>query len=135
MKPPHEPPDLLHHLADDAASLPGLAAAEARRARSLRIRHRRSAALAITVLITAASAWHLIPSSPHAARVPTPPSPQPAPPLVIARTPQQAASDPLPLPDGLSPEQEKVVTAARGLPIVLIRHTSGKVARIHVIAQ
>ena len=55
--------------------------------------------------------------------------------FVIVRTEEQARNEPLPLPDGLTEDQANVVKAARGLPLLLVRDSFGKVERIHVIAR
>jgi hypothetical protein len=54
---------------------------------------------------------------------------------VIMRTEEQARHEPLPLPDGLSSDQAKVVLAAQGLQLVLVRNSAGKVVRIHFIER
>ena len=54
---------------------------------------------------------------------------------VKVQTEEQARNSPLPLPDGLSREQQRVVEAARGLPLLLVRDSAGKVTRIHVIER
>ncbi len=54
---------------------------------------------------------------------------------VKMQTEKQAMNDPLPLPDGLTKEQENLVKAARGLPLLFVRDSAGKVMRIHVIER
>ena len=151
MKTPADPNDpLLRSLADEAADLPLKAAGEARRTRALRMNQRRQVALAITVLFCGVCSWQIyaprdrsqepvaIQKSPDAPmntdRQTAPPSPQLGK-FVIVRTEEQARNEPLPLPDGLTANQAKVVLAAQGLPLLLVRDSSGKVARIHVIER
>lgn len=150
MKTPPDPVDpLLQSLAEEAADLPLKAANEARKARALRAKHRRQIAIAVTVLFCGVSAWQMLPTmdtgrelvvnrqSPDAlasARRQTSSSSQLGE-YLIARTEEQARNEPLPLPDGLTEEQANVVKSARGLPLLLVRDSVGKVARIHVIER
>jgi len=140
MKTPAAPNDpLLRSLAEEAADLPLKAAGEARRTRALRVKRHRQATLALTVLFCAVCAWQpyaprdrgrelvAVQNSPHASMNLTK--------HVIVRTEEQARNAPLPLPDGLNANQAKVVLAAQGLPLLLVRDSSGKVARIHVIER
>lgn len=159
MNTPREPNDpLLQSLADEACDLPLRAAHEARARNMHHLRHRYLAAAAVTILFVGVCAWSLItmpepPSSSVAMRPaapqenptePTAPSPSPAiakhdpsvpspRDFVKVQTEEEAANDPL--PDGLDREQQEVFKAARGLPLLLVRDSSGKVARIHVIAR
>ena len=71
---------------------------------------------------------------PHVPEPSDPPSPQ-SHEVAIARTQEQAMNEPLLLPEGLTEEQASVVMAARDLPLLLVRDTTGKVARIHVIER
>lgn len=52
---------------------------------------------------------------------------------VKVQTEEQAENNPL--PPGLSAEQENLLKAARGLPLLLVRDSTGKVTRIHVIER
>lgn len=54
---------------------------------------------------------------------------------VTIRTMEQARKESLPMPDGITQDQAKVLIAARGLPLLLVRDRAGKVARIHVIER
>ena len=164
MKTPPDPTDpLLQSFADEAADLPLRGANEARITRARAMQHRRQFALTVTVLFCGVCAWQgftprdagretiavqTIPAepAPRPAHDSAPPSPAPiptpsAPPepepreYVKVQTEEQAMNDPLPIPDGLSKEQRAVVVAARGLPLLLVRDSSGKVTRIHVIER
>jgi len=120
---------ILRSLADDAADLPRQAAAAARRFRERRSRLRRTVACAVTVMILLAAGWHWLPS--HSA-MPQPPGPL----SVVVTTPEDRTESAEPsLPAGLTVEQEAVVTAVRGHPVVLVRDRDGSVARIHVISR
>ena len=151
MKTPADPNDpLLRSLAEEAADLPLKAADEARRTRALRLQQRRQVALAITALFCGVCSWQIYaprersqelaatqksPDAPmNIDRQAAPPSPQLGK-FVIVRTEEQARNEPLPLPDGLTEDQANVVKAARGLPLLLVRDSFGKVERIHVIAR
>ena len=61
------------------------------------------------------------------------PSVPPSRDFVKVQTQDEAMNDPL--PDGLDQEQQELFKAARGLPLLLVRDGSGKVARIHVIER
>lgn len=162
MKTPFNPTDpLLQILAEDAADLPLNAADEARKTRSLRLKRHRQIALTFTVIFCSTCAWQFFPRgklgqeyvalpAPSDAPItnseksvqPLPHFPEPLEPLspqprqvAIVRTEEQAMNEPLPLPEGLTKEQEGVVKAARGLPLLLVRDTTGKIARIHVIER
>jgi hypothetical protein len=156
MKTPFDPIDpLLQILAEDAADLPLKAAGEARQARAHHAKRRRQMAITATMLLCSACIWQFfqrgqigsesvaIPSradapiafpDPPAPHFPEPPEPKPRE-VAIARTETQAMNEPLPLPEGLTEEQASVVKAARGLPLLLVRDTAGRVARIHVIER
>jgi hypothetical protein len=51
------------------------------------------------------------------------------------QTEDEAMNNPLPLPEGLDEEQQELFKAARGLPLLLVRDSAGKVLRIHVIER
>ncbi len=126
MKTPHPSPDpLLRSLTEEAANLPSLAAAEARQRSIQRRRNQRNSLVAITSLIGIVSWWVSYPvsESPHG----------PADSHKIAETHFEDPAELQALPSGLSPEQAAVVKAAGDLPLLLIRDSSGKVSRIHVI--
>jgi hypothetical protein len=140
MKTPADPNDpLLRSLVEEAADLPMKAAGEARRTRALRMNQRRHVALAITVLFWGVCVWQIdatrevdrdfidIQKSTDA--------PTNFAKHVIVRTEEQARNEPLPLPDGLTEDQAKVVLAARGLPLLLVRDETGRVTRIHTIER
>lgn len=141
MNPPSHPPDpLLRSLTDEASHLPRLAAAEARRALTLRRQQTRWAAatLILTGLVsTGLVCLQRIPRDTPPASVAEQPAlaPTSPPAPLIVRTEEQARHEPLPLPHGLNPDQESVLTAARGLPLLLVRDQTGKVTRIHVIER
>jgi hypothetical protein len=61
------------------------------------------------------------------------PSPLEPPNYVKVQTEEQAENNPL--PPGLSAEQENLLKAARGFPLLLVRDSTGKVTRIHVIER
>jgi hypothetical protein len=132
MKTPSDPSDpLLQSLAEETADLPLRAAAEARRACTQRLQHRRQFAVAITVLVCGFCVWQMVShrdsiAKQNIATSSTQPRAQ-----LITRTEEQARNQPLPMPEGLTKDQENVVKAARGLPLLLVRDSSGKVARIH----
>lgn len=133
---------LLRNLTEEAADLPLKAAAEARRARADRIRQRRQIALAIVVLFCGVCAWRThsprdtgrefltIHEPPDAALSSAQPNLR-----VIVRTEEQARKEPLPWTEGLTADQASVVNVAHGLPLLLIRDRSGRVARIHAIER
>ena len=159
MNTPREPNDpLLQSLADEASDLPLRAAHEARSRNMHHLRQRGLAASAVTILFVGLCAWSLVtmpeprPSSatvqapaPHEdaeepdAPVPTPtialihPVALPPDELVKVQTGDEAMNDPL--PDGLDREQQELFKAARGLPLLLVRDSAGKVLRIHVIER
>ncbi|MFZ4766229.1 MAG: hypothetical protein ACOYMN_14865 [Roseimicrobium sp.] len=140
MKTPADPNDpLLRSLAEEAADLPLKAAGEARRTRALRMKHHRQAALALSVLFCGVCAWQIYaPRDRGRELIATHTSPDSRMNVakhVIVRTEEQARYEPLPLPDGLSADQAKVVLAAQGLPLLLIRDHTGRVARIHTIER
>lgn len=151
MRTPFDPTDhLLQSLADEAADLPRRAAAEARQTRTLRAKQRRQFGLTLAVLLASVGVWQIFPRVERGAEsfamkslpvaiVTLPEQPASTTPeprgYVIVRTEEQARNEPLPIPEGLSKEQRAVVEAARGLPLVLVRDSSGKVARIHVIER
>ena len=64
---------------------------------------------------------------------PVAPAPLEPPNYVKVQTEDQARNNPL--PPGLSAEQENLLKAARGLPLLLVRDSTGKVTRIHVIER
>ena len=162
MKTPFDPTDpLLQILAEETADLPLQAASEARKTRSLQIKRGRQIALTVVVLFCSVYAWPLFPRSkvgqesvaiqepadapitfpekslqplPHIPEPSAPQSPKP-PEVAIVRTKEQAMNEPLPLPEGLTEEQESVVKAARDLPLLLVRDTTGRVVRIHSIER
>lgn len=126
---------LLQSLAEETANLPLRAAAEARRARAQRLQHRRQFTVVITVLICGLCLWQMNTHQDSMAKQNiSPPSTQPRAQL-ITRTEEQARSQDLPMPEGLTKDQENLVKAARGLPLVFIRDSSGKVSRIHVFER
>lgn len=55
--------------------------------------------------------------------------------FVKVQTEKEAMRNPLPLPEGLDHEQQELFKAARGLPLLLLRDSAGKVLRIHVIER
>jgi hypothetical protein len=144
--PPDSNEPLLQSLADEVSDLPLLAAQEARKTRALRMKQRRQVSLAITVLLFGMCLWQVFPGknvAPDSIAMPSPAvstqqtttmSLQPSM-RVIVRTEEQARNEPLPLPDGLTKDQENVVIAAQGLPLLLIRNSSGIVTRIHVVER
>ena len=140
MKTPADPNDpLMRSLAEEAADLPLMAASEARRTRALRMKQRRQVTLSMTVLMCGLCAWQIYaPRDKGRGLIATHTSPE-APMNVakhlIVRTEEQARNEPLPLPDGLTANQAKVVLAAQGLPLLLIRDHTGRVARIHFIER
>jgi len=75
------------------------------------------------------------PSDPRAHSVPTDPSAPMPREFVKVQTEEETMRDPLPLPEGLDKEQQELFKAARGLPLLLVRDSSGKVTRIHVIER
>jgi hypothetical protein len=138
MKTPADPNDpLLRSLAEEACDLPLKAAGEARRTRAIRMKQRRQVTLSMTVLMCGLCAWQIYAPRDKGRELiaihTSPEAPMNVAKHVIVRTEEQARNEPLPLPDGLSADQTKVVLAAQGLPLLLIRDSSGKVARIHVI--
>lgn len=151
MKTPSEPTDpLLRSLSQDAAGLPDRAALEARKTRSVRIKQRRRLSLGVTAVMAGAFAWLILPSGeigggqvviqdpPDAPLVLATPHSSASPlagERLIVRTEEQARRDPLPMPVGLTRDQEDVVKAARGLPLLLVRDPSGKVVRVHVLER
>ena len=147
MRPPFDPTDpLLRSLAEEAVDLPLRAAVEARRTRELGRRRRRQIALTSTALFCGMCAWQVIQpmntrresigmQEPSDAPLKTTHPSTETDNHLIVRTEEQARNEPLPLPEGLTREQENVVKAARGLPLVLVRDNTGKVSRIHVIER
>lgn len=147
MRTPFDPTDpLLQSLTEEAADLPRKAAGEARRTRELGRRRRRQIVMTATALFCGMCAWQVIQPMntgresigmqelPDAPLKTAHPSREPDNHLIV-RTEEQARNEPLPLPEGLTREQENVVKAARGLPLVLVRDNTGKVSRIHVIER
>ena len=153
---PHDP--LLQSFADEASDLPLRAAHEARLRTKQRLRQRGLTASAVAILVSGLGVWSLIPMpetrtppvtlqppAPHAApeesaapvRTPAiaPNAPVAPPPrgFVKAQNQFEVANDPL--PDGLDREQQELFKAARGLPLLLARDGSGKVARICLIER
>ncbi len=64
------------------------------------------------------------------------PSGPPSQNVVILQAVEPLNGDELtPLPEGLTEEQESVVKAASGLPLLLVRDTAGNVVRIHAIER
>ena len=140
MKTPFDPTDpLLRSFADEAADLPLMAAGEARRTRALRAKHRRQVTFAITVLLCGVFALQIhVPRDRGQELVATqklPDGPTTIAHTMIVRTEEQARNEPLPLPDGLTEDQAKVVLATQGFPLLLVRDNAGKVARIHFIER
>ncbi len=148
MKTPFDPIDpLLQSLTEEADDLPLKAAAEARRTCASRMRRRRQIALTFTVIFCGVSAWQMFPRGGKDSEMITSVEPSDACTVLpgeaaltslqtmIVRTEVQARNEPLPLPDGLTSDQAKVVKAARGLPLLLVRDRSGSVARIHLIER
>jgi len=159
MNTPNEPNDpLLQSLADEASDLPLRAAHEARSRNMHYLRQRGLAASAVTILFAGLCAWSFItmpeprsssvtvqPAVPHESPKESPapfppsaiakndPSVQPSREIAKVQTEDDAMNDPL--PDGLDHEQQELFKAARGLPLLLVRDSSGKVARIHVIER
>ncbi len=162
MKTPFDPADPLRQiLAEETADLPLKAASEARKSRSLQAKYRLQIATTVSVLFCTMCVWQFFPREqvskesmalqtpaaapiafpdessrpfPHSPEPTEPPSPQPRE-VETVQTQEQAINDPLPLPEGLTEEQANVVNAARGLPLLLVRDTSGRVTRIHVIER
>lgn len=158
MNAPLDPTDPLPQiLKEEAADLPLKAAVEAGKTRAQLVKRRRRVAFVVMAMLCGMCAWPFVPQGPmrqETAAIPGPsaapePSVQPLPhvagpstppsPLrqeaAIVRTEEQARIEPLPLPDGLTGEQESVVKAARGLPLLLVRDTTGRVVRIHAIER
>lgn len=141
--PPDSNEPLLQSLADEVSDLPLLAAQEARKTHALRMKQRRQVSLAITVLLFGMCLSLIVrernvgadfAASHLPADFPSPLSLQRSN-FVTVRTMEQARKEPLPLPDGITQDQAKVLIAARGLPLLLVRDRAGKVARIHVIER
>jgi hypothetical protein len=144
---------LLRSLADEVSDLPVRAAQEARRRSAQRIERRRQATIALALLVAfglaAKAFWPASPSprvaapspiaivsAPSISSVPAPAVTPPAPSeYVKVQTEEEAIENPPPVPAGLSKEQQEVVEAARGLPLLLVKDASGKVTRIHVIER
>ncbi len=135
---------LLKSLAEEAADLPELAAREARRSRAAhtQLRRRLSSALTIVVLgICASQSWRFL----HPAHLgfstvgfvqqaPVSNVSEPAE-YIKVQTMQEAITEPLPIPAGLSREQGELLEAARGLPLLLVKDDAGKVVSIQVIER
>ncbi len=159
MNTPRKPNDpLLQSLADEASDLPLRAAREARSRNMQHLRQRYAAASAVTILFAGLCAWSLItepePRFPSVAVQPAAVQENPTESPTLSPSPVIAKNDPSvlrplefvkvqaveepaidPLPDGLDREQQELFKAARGLPLLLVRDSFGKVERIHVIAR
>lgn len=138
MKTPSEPNDpILQSIADEAADLPLMAAGEARKTRIRRTQQRRQLALTAIAIVCGVCAWKAVPPSERSRGLTTNVSTRPSPlsqGTVIVRTEEQARNEPLPMPAGLSRDQEAVVAAAQGLPLLLARDSTGRV-HIHVFER
>lgn len=134
---------LLQSLADEVSDLPLLAAQEARKSHAMCMKQRRQVSLAIGVLFFGMCLSLILRERNVGADFAAnhPPTDFPSPPslqrskYVTVRTMEQARKEPLPLPDGITRDQAKVLIAARGLPLLLVRDRAGKVARIHIIER
>lgn len=147
MNAPHEPSDpLLQMLAEEASDLPARAAMAARQRKARRQRNHQVLAVAACICLCGVGAWMLIPSRDQhnqtvTANPAAPPDPTPAtdPPglretvSIHLQEPDESLSQPL--PSGLNQEQVAFVEAARDLPMLLVRDTSGKVTRIHLLER
>ncbi len=145
MNTPPEP--LLQSLADEATHLPLRAAIEARQRSAHRVQIRQRFALAGTIALLGLLAWALFPSrqvspslvaihpaTPKSTPDLAPPAPEPRDDVKV-QIDEDAALEPLPLPTGLDREQQELVKAAGDLPLLLVRDSTGKVTRIHVIER
>ena len=147
---------LLQILKDDSADLPLRAAGEASRTRSLRVKRRRQIAITATLIFCSVGGWSLFPRNKeghvfvaiqtpsdvpvaapaHSSLRSSAPSGPPSQNVVILQAVEPLNGDELtPLPEGLTEEQESVVKAASGLPLLLVRDTAGNVVRIHAIER
>ena len=146
MKPPSHPADpLLQAITDEAADLPGLAAAEVRRHRTRRRQQRRRLAGALLAVWLGVCLWQSLrtttPAGKHTVSTPslvagtTGPAAEPPAGFVKVQTVAQAQSDPVPVPSGVTQEQRALLEACPGLPVLLVMDDSGRVARIHVVER
>jgi hypothetical protein len=139
MKTPSEPNDpLLQSIAEEAADMPLKAAVEARKTRIRRTQQRRQIAITAVALFCGVCAWQMFPPAERARDLTANVSISPTPleqGILLVRTEEQARNEPLPLPAGLSKDQENLVKAAQGLPLLLVRDSTGRVARIHVFER
>jgi hypothetical protein len=140
---PDLPSALQNSLAADAAELPGLAASEARRYRGRRFWRRRQLVGLLVVVLVGVCSWQgfRLAQRPRseagadsARRAAVPTAAQPVE-FVKVQTMQEAMSNPLPHPAGISKDQKELLEAARGLPLLLVMDRAGKLVRIHVIER
>ena len=129
-------------LTDDAAHLPAMAAQAAREFRARRAQHRRRLAQAALVALLGVCCWqtfHFIRSVPKEGDLAQTAIQQPAPTrpgnFVMVQTMEEAIAKPLPPPPGATQEQKDLLEAARGLPLLLVMHDSGKPPRILVLER
>lgn len=144
-QPSHDSNPILRALAEEAAALPGMAAAEARRL--LRKRHRRLCWTTATVAVTFAGlcVWQAFrlahntgkkpeqalttrqKSSPAVASNPAG--------VALIQTIEETRNDPWRAPPDANEDQRNLLKTASGLPVLIVMDGPGKIARIHVIER
>lgn len=123
MKIPNDP--LLESLAEEAAALPVLAAIAARRRNMQRHQNQRRVALLACISLIGFVTWTTWPGKKQTSAEPQ-----------SLLTSQEVKSEVrATLPTGLNKEQEAFVQAAKDMPLLLVRNSSGQVTRIHLIER
>lgn len=143
MNPNPDPSDSLREmLTDDAAHLPAMAAKAAREHRTRQAQDRRRLTQAVCLALLGVCTWqalHWIRSRPEGSGLAQNQIPKPPPTRlenrVLAHTTEEAASNPLPPPPGITEEQRELLESARGLPLLLVMDASGKPAQIVVVER
>lgn len=123
MKTPNDP--LLESLAEEAAALPVLAAIAARRRNTQRHKNRRKVGLLASISLIGFVTW-----TTWLEKEQTSAEPQS---LLTTQEVKSEARETL--PTGLNDEQEAFVKAAKDMPLLLVRNSSGQVTRIHLIER
>lgn len=140
MNSPQSPDPLLQALNDDAAHLPIVAAAEARRSRTRRLNQVRGSVMVIALLFMGIACWQswprlghqLGPSKRQQAKPVTPVTVEQG--FVIVQTEEEARRNPPPLPPDVSQDDKGALNSLAGVPVLIVKDQSGR-SQLHIIER
>ena len=144
-QPSHDSDPILRTLAEEAAALPGMAAAEARRLLRRRARRLRWMTATIAIVFAGLCVWQALRLAHNTGRKPEQAltSRQKSLAAVASKpagsariqTIEETRNAPWRVPPDADEDQRNVLKAAGGLPLLIVMDGPGKIARIHVIER